>query len=169
MEASLIAEGRHKEVGDVGLIQTTAALQGDHFDRPSSLAAELDELADPAVRLGLAVIRDAVMGSASRCVDFLREAVLQGFLAAASESLGMWFENRGAAPMAIVDEMRTHIEYAAARRQFVGLIAPAVEEATAPWSHSTRQPLNTLARLTFRMGSIVRADDVNTNLALEEG
>ena len=129
---------------------------------------ELDELADPAVRLGLAVIRDAVMGSASRCVDFLREAVLQGFLAAASESLGMWFENRGAAPMAIVDEMRTHIEYAAARRQFVGLIAPAVEEATASWSHSTRQPLNTLARLTFRMESIVRADDVNTNLALEE-
>lgn len=121
---------------------------------------EHEELTDPAVRLGLAVVRDAVMACADRAVGELREEITAGFVKAAGTALAAWYENRGAAPLAVVDEMRVHIEYAAARRHFVGGIAAAIEESTLDWAESKKQPHQALARLTVRMESLARAEDL---------
>lgn len=116
---------------------------------------EYDELSDPTARLGLAIVRDAVQGVAVRALDELRRALLAGFLVATRTALDAWYENRGAAPLAVLDDMRFHIEYAAARRHYVGVIPVAMEEATTTWAASDRQPQVALMRLIHRMEKVL--------------
>jgi hypothetical protein len=115
------------------------------------------ELTDLSMRTGLATVRDAVHAAAEASLQALRHQVMLGLVEASQAALVAWYENRGAAGLAVVDEIRRHIEYAAARRHFLGRIAPAIEEATRQWAVQPRQPNEVLSRLAPAMESLARA------------
>lgn len=133
-----------------------------------SALPEMDELTESAVRLGLAVVRDAVMAASAAAVLELRELMAAGFVSATRAALDAWYENRGAAPLAVLDEMRRHIEYAAARRHYVREIPAAIENAGATWMTSPSQPGRTLEQLSACMVAVASVGMTIDSLDLSE-